>query len=105
MATVDSTRDDALGTDDVMELQHRLRRRKVSARELRDAARARLASVNDQLNAVVRDGLKKLFPDAFWVVGEVVDFDKGAGKPYRFFKLVEKSATGDAAEFTNESTR
>ncbi len=55
MATVDSTRDDALGTDDVMELQHRLRRRKVSARELRDAARARLASVNDELNAVVRD--------------------------------------------------
>lgn len=55
-----------------------------------------------QLNAVVRDGLKKLFPDAFWVVGEVVDFDKGAGKPYRFFKLVEKSATGDAAEASVE---
>ena len=51
----DSTVDDALGTDDVMELQHRLRRRQVSARELREAARARLASVNADLNAVVRD--------------------------------------------------
>jgi amidase len=38
-----------------MEMQHRLRRRKVSARELREAARARLAAVNDDLNAVVRD--------------------------------------------------
>ncbi|MBM3975066.1 MAG: exodeoxyribonuclease VII large subunit, partial [Planctomycetes bacterium] len=55
-----------------------------------------------QLNEVVRDGLKKLFPAAFWVVGEVVDFDKGAGKPYRFFKLVEKSASGDAAEASVE---
>ena len=55
MATVDATRDDALGTDDVMELQHRLRRRKVSARELQDAARARLEVVNPELNAVVRD--------------------------------------------------
>lgn len=55
MTTVDATRDDALGTDDVMDLQHRLRRGKVSARELRDAARARLADVNGALNAVVRD--------------------------------------------------
>jgi amidase len=55
MATVDATRHDALGSDDVMELQHRLRRRQVSARELRDAARARLAAVNGELNAVVRD--------------------------------------------------
>jgi amidase len=55
MTAVDATSDDALGTDDVMELQHRLRRGKVSARELRDAARARLASVNSELNAVVCD--------------------------------------------------
>lgn len=54
MATVDATRDDALGADDVMELQHRLRRGKVSARELRAAAQERLAAVNDALNAVVR---------------------------------------------------
>ena len=55
MTAVDATSDDALGADDVMELQHRLRRGKVSARELRDAARARLASVNSELNAVVCD--------------------------------------------------
>jgi amidase len=55
MTAVDATSDDALGADDVMELQHRLRRGKVSARELRDAARARLASVNGELNAVVCD--------------------------------------------------
>lgn len=54
MVMVDSTRDDALGADDVMELQHRLRRRTVSARELSEAARARLAAVNGELNAVVR---------------------------------------------------
>jgi amidase len=52
---VDATADDALGKDDVMELQHRLRRRKVSARELRMAARARLEAANSGLNAVVRD--------------------------------------------------
>ena len=55
MSVVDATSDDALGADDVMELQHRLRRGKVSARELHDAARARLASVNGELNAVVCD--------------------------------------------------
>lgn len=52
---VDATADDALGGDDVMELLHRLRRRQVSARELREAARQRVQAVNPQLNAVVRD--------------------------------------------------
>jgi amidase len=55
MTAVDSTSDDALSNDDVMELQHRLRRRQVSARELRDAAQARLVAVNGALNAVVCD--------------------------------------------------
>jgi len=55
MTTIDAVRDDALGSDDVMELQHRLRRRKVSSRELRTAARRRLEAVNSGLNAVVRD--------------------------------------------------
>jgi exodeoxyribonuclease VII large subunit len=43
------------------------------------------------LNARVRDGLRREFPDAFWVVGEVVDFDKSAGRQHRFFQLVEKA--------------
>lgn len=55
MATVDSTRDDALGSDDVMELLHRLRRRDVSPEELRDAARSRIEAVNGRLNAVVAE--------------------------------------------------
>ena len=55
MARRDTTDSDALGSDDVLDLQYRLRRRQVSAAELREAARARLASVNDDLNAVVRD--------------------------------------------------
>lgn len=52
---IDSTRDDALGSDDVMELLHRLRRREVSGEELAAAARARIAAVNPDLNAVVCD--------------------------------------------------
>lgn len=50
---VDATSDDALGADDVMELLHRLKRRQVSAEELRAAARARIDSANERLNAVV----------------------------------------------------
>jgi len=44
-----------------------------------------------QLNARVRDGLRGQFPEAIWVVGEIVDYDKGAGREHRFFQLVEKA--------------
>ena len=47
--------DDALGDDDVMELLHRLKRREVSAAELRQAARERIGRSNVALNAVVRE--------------------------------------------------
>jgi exodeoxyribonuclease VII large subunit len=47
------------------------------------------------LNALVRDGLRQLFPEAFWVTGEIVDFDKSAGRQHRFFQLIEK-AHGEA---------
>ena len=53
MTRVDATADDALGSDDVMELLRRLRRREVRGDELADAARARIATVNPGLNAVV----------------------------------------------------
>jgi exodeoxyribonuclease VII large subunit len=43
------------------------------------------------LNARVRDGLRQQFPDAFWLVGEVIDFDKSADRTHRFFQLVEKA--------------
>ena len=43
-----------------------------------------------ELNTLVRDGLRRQFADAFWVQGEVVDYDKGAGRQHRFFQLVEK---------------
>ncbi|MGB3968951.1 MAG: exodeoxyribonuclease VII large subunit, partial [Planctomycetota bacterium] len=47
------------------------------------------------LNARVRDGLRQQFPEAFWVVGEIVDYDKAAGRQHLFFQLVEK-ARGEA---------
>lgn len=53
MTAVDSTTDDALGSDDAMELLHRLRRRAVSADELTAAARQRIEAANPRLNAVV----------------------------------------------------
>ncbi len=49
-----------------------------------------------QLNARVRDGLRQQFRDSFWVVGEIVDFDKSAGRDHRFFQLVEKARGGEA---------
>ena len=52
---VDAHADDALGDDDVMELLHRLKRREVSAGELRQAARERISRANGSLNAVVRE--------------------------------------------------
>ena len=51
---VDVRRDDVLGDHDVMDLLHLLRRREVSAAELREAAAARIDAANAQLNAVVR---------------------------------------------------
>jgi exodeoxyribonuclease VII large subunit len=43
------------------------------------------------LNHRVRDLLRGRFPAAFWVVGEIVEFDKSAGRAHRFFQLVEKA--------------
>lgn len=45
--------DDALGADDAVGLLARLRAREVSAQELNDAARARMARINPSINAVV----------------------------------------------------
>lgn len=53
MPFVDVTGDDALGSDDVMELLHRLKRREVSGAELAAAASDRIAQAHE-LNAVVR---------------------------------------------------
>ena len=44
-----------------------------------------------QLNTRVRDGLREIFPQPVWVIGEVVGFDKNAGRQHRFFQLVEKA--------------
>ncbi len=43
------------------------------------------------LNARIRDGLRQQFPESFWITGEIVDFDKSAGRQHRFFQLVEKA--------------
>lgn len=44
-----------------------------------------------QLNTLVRDGLRRQFPDSFWLCGEVADLDKSQGRQHRFFQLVEKA--------------
>ena len=52
--TVSVVTDDALGSYDVMDLLHLLRKREVSPAELRAAAQARIEAANASLNAVVR---------------------------------------------------
>lgn len=44
-----------------------------------------------ELNHRVRDCLRDTFADSFWVTGEILDFDKSAGREHRFFQLAEKS--------------
>lgn len=56
----------------------------------------------EQLNTAVRDGLRQRFPDAIWVIGEIVDFDKSAGRLHRFFSLVDKAADQPRAQATVE---
>lgn len=51
-----------------------------------------------QLNTAVRDALKERFPTALWVVGEVLDYDKGAGREHRWFRLIERD--GEASRTT-----
>src|SRR5262245_9768804 len=43
------------------------------------------------LNQRVRDALRDRFREPFWIVGEVLDFEKQAGRQHRFFSLVEKA--------------
>jgi len=44
-----------------------------------------------ELNHRVRDCLRDTFEDSFWVTGEIIDFDKSAGREHRFFQLAEKA--------------
>ena len=50
-----------------------------------------------ELNARVRDCLQERFPEPLWLVGEVVDFDKSAGRQHRFFVLAEKAEGAERA--------
>ena len=43
------------------------------------------------LNERVRAALRAELPDPLWVIGEVLDFDKNAGRKHIFFTLVEKT--------------
>lgn len=43
-----------------------------------------------ELNERVKRSVTGTFPENFWVVGEVVDFDKSANRAHRFFQLAEK---------------
>jgi exodeoxyribonuclease VII large subunit len=44
-----------------------------------------------QLNEQVRACLRDTFSDSFWITGEIIDFDKSAGREHRFFQLAEKA--------------
>ena len=84
MVTVDSTQDDALGSDDVMDLLHRLKRRDVSGGELAVAARSRIAAVNADLNAVVCDVDEATEPGPFaGIPSAIKDNQDLAGYPTR----------------------
>ncbi len=52
------------------------------------------------LNERVRGILLERIPGAFWVVGEVVGFDRNAHKQHVFFTLAEKEEGDDAARAT-----
>lgn len=43
-----------------------------------------------QFNEKVKGALQDHFAERIWLVGEVVDYDKGANKQHKFFALVEK---------------
>ncbi len=63
--------------------------------ETEDAARPPAAGRDgamtvSALNERVKRCVGEAFPAAFWVVGEVADFDKSAGRAHRFFQLLEK---------------
>lgn len=47
------------------------------------------------LNERVRAAIRAKLPDPLWVVGEVLDFDKNAGRKHIFFSLVEKTEGHD----------
>ncbi len=47
------------------------------------------------INERIKEALLGNFAQSIWVVGEVSDFDKGAGKQHKYFTLVEK-AEGDS---------
>lgn len=62
----------------------------------RDAAAAAVGEDVDALtvsalNDMVRGALRATFPQAVWVVGEIVDFDKQGASKHRFFSLVERA--------------
>jgi exodeoxyribonuclease VII large subunit len=58
--------------------------------EIRPADRLSVKALQDR----VRASLRSSFPETLLVVGEVLDFDKGKGRKHAFFRLVEKSPTG-----------
>ena len=63
--------------------------------EDRDAPAALSVS---ELNARVKRCIGETFSEDFWVVGEVVDFDKSANRAHRFFQLAEKMPRAQRAK-------
>ncbi len=51
-----------------------------------------------ELNERVKSCVVDAFPQSFWVVGEVVDFDKSVNREHRFFQLAEKMPRAQRAK-------
>lgn len=62
-----------------------------------DAATPNALTISE-LNNRVRDCLRETFADSFWVTGEIIDFDKSAGREHRFFQLAEKAPRAQRAK-------
>ncbi len=56
------------------------------------AAGAQAAITVSELNRQIQACLRGGFPEHVWVVGEVIDFDKGNRAGHRYFSLIEKAA-------------
>ncbi len=62
------------------------------------AAGAPAALSISELNERVKRCIGDAFPQSFWIVGEVVDFDKSTNREHRFFQLVEKMPRAQRAK-------
>ncbi len=66
-------------------------------------SRAPDAMTISQLTGRAKDGLRQLFPDPVWIVGEIVGYDKAADREHKFFQLAEQGKRAQRAVATVET--